>query len=269
MPIVAGLSVASVVVGNLAALVQPHLKRMLAYSSIAQAGYLLCGIVAWETTGVPALVYALVVYSAMTLGAFAYVIVIERELGRDATYADLAGRGWIGEDKTMLHALPALGMAICMLSLAGIPPTAGFFSKFGLFDGVVQSGYGWLAVVGAVGSVISLAYYLRVLVELYMRAPDASRVAAETAHLPAPTNGPTRPAGTRMPVAAALGVVLAAITLLLAFVPERIFDAGCDARSELVTTGSCTQVEAAADSREDAAGGTATAAAAPAPTAAE
>ena len=256
MPIVAALSVTSIVVGNLAALVQPHLKRMLAYSSIAQAGYLLCGIVAWETTGVPALVYALVVYSAMTLGAFAYVIVLERELGRDATFADLAGRGWIGEDKTMLHALPALGLTICMLSLAGIPPTAGFFSKFGLFDGVVQSGYGWLAVVGALGSVISLGYYLRVLVELYMRAPDASRVAAETVDLPAPTNGPTRPAGTRMPVAAALGVVLAAIVLLLAFLPERIFDAGCDARGELVPTGSCTQVEAAAGTRADVGTGT-------------
>ncbi|MCW2921386.1 MAG: proton-translocating NADH-quinone oxidoreductase, chain [Thermoleophilia bacterium] len=260
MPIVAALSVASIVVGNLAALVQPHLKRMLAYSSIAQAGYLLCGIVAWENTGVPALVYALVVYSAMTLGAFAYVVVLEREIGRDATFADLAGRGWIGEDKTMLQALPALGVSICMLSLAGIPPTAGFFSKFGLFDGVVQSGYGWLAVVGAVGSVISLGYYLRVLVELYMRAPDAARIAAEAADLPAPTTGPTRPAGTRMPVAAALGVALAAITLLLAFLPERIFDAGCDARGELVSTGSCTQVEAAGDAADSPASTTAAAA---------
>ncbi len=256
VPIVAALSVASIVVGNLAALVQPHLKRMLAYSSIAQAGYLLCGIVAWDTTGVPALVYALVVYSAMTLGAFAYVVVLERELGRDATFADLAGRGWIGADKTMLHALPALGLAICMLSLAGIPPTAGFFSKFGLFDGVVQSGYGWLAVVGAVGSVISLGYYLRALVELYMRQPDAARVAAETVDLPAPTNGPSRPAGTRMPLSAALGVALAAITLLLAFLPERIFDAGCDARGELVTGGSCTQVEAAAELRSGVSAGT-------------
>jgi len=257
VPIVAGLSVASIVVGNFAALVQPHLKRMLAYSSIAQAGYLLMGIVAWETTGISALVYALVVYAAMTLGAFAYVIVLERALGRDATFADLAGRGWIASDQTMLNALPAFGVTICMLSLAGIPPTAGFFSKFGLFDGVVQSGYAWLAVVGALGSVVSLGYYLRVIVELHMRRPDEARIASDTANLPAPpVGGAVRPAGTRMPVAAALGVVLAAVTLLLAFMPERVFQAGCDARGELVT-GACTQVEAAPAAPEPATAGAA------------
>jgi NADH-quinone oxidoreductase subunit N len=244
MPIVAALAVASIVVGNFGALVQPHLKRMLAYSSIAQAGYLLCAIVGWNYTGIPALVYALAVYAAMTLGAFTYVIVLERALGRDATFADLAGRGWIAADQSVLSALPAAGMAICMLSLAGIPPTAGFFSKFGLFEATVEAHYSWLAVVGAVGSVVSLGYYLRVLVELYMRAPDAERIASETAHLPAESTGPTRPAGTRMPVSATLGVALALLVLLLAFLPRQLFDAGCKVRGELITGGTCTQVGA-------------------------
>jgi NADH-quinone oxidoreductase subunit N len=247
MPVVAGLGALSIAWGNVAALVQGHLKRMLAYSSIAQAGYLTCGIVGWETSGIAALVYALVVYAAMTLGAFAYVVVLERDLGREATWADLAGRGWIGEDRSLVHALPALGMAVCMLSLAGIPPTAGFFGKLGLFQAAVDAGYGWLAVVGALGSVVSLAYYLRALVELYMRSPDAARASEEAASLPAPTTGPTRPAGTRMPAVAALGVVLAAVVLLLAFLPNRVFDAGCDARDALLATGECvTTVDAAA-----------------------
>ncbi|MCW2928068.1 MAG: proton-translocating NADH-quinone oxidoreductase, chain [Thermoleophilia bacterium] len=253
MPAVAGLAVASIVVGNLGALVQPHLKRMLAYSSIAQAGYLLCGIVGWESTGVPALVYALVVYAAMTLGAFAYVLVVERELGRDATFADLAGRGWISEEQSLLRALPALGFTICALSLAGIPPTAGFFSKFGLFDATYEAGYGWLAVVGALGSVISLGFYLRPAVELYMRPADAERVAAETASLPAPSQAdnfePVK-VGTKMPVVALIGVGLAVLVMLLAYMPQRVFDAGCDARGELVG-GACTQVEAA-DAKGDA-----------------
>ena len=244
VPIVACLSVASIVIGNLGALVQPHLKRMLAYSSIAQAGYLLCGIVAWDTTGLPALVYALVVYATMTLGAFAYVMVLERALGRDATFADLAGRGWIAADQSIYFVLPGLSFAICALSLAGIPPTAGFFSKFGLFEGAYESGYAWLAVVGAIGSVISLGYYLRVLVELYMRSPEKARIDEDTVNLPAQSTGEVRPAGTRLPITSALAIGLAVLTLLLAFVPARVFEAGCDVRGALLIGGSCTQVEA-------------------------
>ncbi len=250
MPVVAALSVASVVVGNVGALAQSHLKRMLAYSSVAQAGYLLCGIVAWEASGISALVYALIVYTAMTLGAFTYVVVLERELGREATFADLSGRGWIDEDQSLLHALPAFGMVVCMLALAGIPPTAGFFSKFGLFDGVVEVGYGWLAVVGALGSVISLAYYLRVVVELYMRPRDEARISTEAQTLPAPGTGPLRPAGTRMPIAATVGVLLAIAVLVLAFLPGRVFDAGCSARGELVA-GECTAATAATNASDE------------------
>ncbi|MCZ4496534.1 MAG: proton-translocating NADH-quinone oxidoreductase, chain, partial [Thermoleophilia bacterium] len=248
VPIVAGLAVASIVIGNAGALGQLHLKRMLAYSSIAQAGYLLCGIVGWDTTGIPALVYALIVYTAMTLGAFAYVVVLEREIGRDATFADLAGRGWASEGRSIGHALPAFGLVVCSLSLAGIPPTAGFFSKFGLFDGAVESGYAWLAVVGALGSVVSLGYYLRVIVELYMREPNAARAAAAAVNLPAASTGDHRwSAGTQLPVVSGLAVALAGATLLLAFVPNKVFELGCDVKANLAQRGDdCTNVDAAA-----------------------
>ncbi|MEO6866510.1 MAG: NADH-quinone oxidoreductase subunit N [Gaiellales bacterium] len=248
VPIIAALSVISMIVGNFGALVQSHLKRMLAYSSIAQAGYLLAGIVAWDTSGVPALVYALFVYTAMTLGAFVYVVVLEREIGREATYADLAGRGWLTDQERLTQALPGIGLTICALSLAGIPPTAGFFSKFGLFGAAVESGYAWLAVVGVLTSVVSLGYYLRIIIELYARTPDAVRIADEAATLPAPAVGVLQPVGIRMPVSATLGVALAAAVLLLAFVPQRVFDAGCDVRSGLLMGGSCTQVDARAGS---------------------
>ena len=116
----------------------------------------------------------------------------------------------------------------------------------------MESGYGWLAVVGALGSVVSLGYYLRVVVELYMRPADDARAAEAAETLPAPTAGPTRAAGTRMPLAAALGVALAGITLLLAFVPQPVFEAGCDARNELVVGGERAQVAAADDGAAEA-----------------
>ncbi|MCW2973645.1 MAG: proton-translocating NADH-quinone oxidoreductase, chain [Thermoleophilia bacterium] len=283
VPVVAGIAVTSIVVGNVGALIQTHLKRLLGYSSIAQAGYLLVGLVGWEGSGIPALVYALIVYSAMTLGAFAYVLVLERDLGRDATLADLAGRGWIPEGRSVLVALPAFGMALCALSLAGIPPTAGFFSKFALFGAAVDHGYAWLAFVAVLGSVVSLAYYLRILVELYMHQPDEARAEAFAASLPAPsvaidesgdprdevmTGEPSHPVPAtpvrtpgRAPVIALVGVLLAAATLVLAFVPEPVLDLGCDAKMALLDVGSsCTDHQAAEET-----GGSSTDAAAASP----
>lgn len=271
VPVVAGIATTSIVVGNVGALTQTHLKRLLGYSSIAQAGYLLVGLVGWQGSGIPALVYALIVYSAMTLGAFAYVLVLERDLGRDATLADLAGRGWIPESGSILAALPAFGMAICALSLAGIPPTAGFFSKFGLFSAAVEHHYAWLALVAVLGSVVSLAYYLRILVELYMHAPDEARAAAFAASLPAPAvpvdaagdplddvltgepshhlpAAPVLTPGRRAPVIATVGLLLAAATLVLAFVPKPVFNVGCDAKNALFDAGtSCTDHQQASE----------------------
>ena len=216
-PLIAGIAAVSIIVGNLGALVQHHVKRMLAYSSVAFAGYLLCAVVGWEGTGVPALVYALCCYAAMTLGAFALVHRRERQLGRPVTYGDFAGVGWGEGSLGPGHALPGIALVIIMLSLAGIPPTGGFFAKFGLFDAALGAGYEWLAFVGVLGSVISLAYYLRVPVAMYMQSPIEGQ--------PAPLDH------ARIP--ATIGVVLGIATLALAFAPGPFLEAGCDARTSL------------------------------------
>jgi NADH-quinone oxidoreductase subunit N len=155
------LAVLTMTVGNVTAVLQRSVKRMLAYSSIAHAGYALIGIVAATKEGGAALLFYLVTYVFMTLGAFAVLIALGR---RGEPNEDLAG--WAG----MGFRHPALGlsMAVFMLSLAGIPPTAGFAGKFYLFSAAVDAGYVGLAVIGVLNSVISVYYYLGVLVPMYM-----------------------------------------------------------------------------------------------------
>lgn len=154
--LLAVLAVASIVVGNLAALVQTSMVRMLAYSSIAQAGYLLIGVATGTLQGAEALIYYLLAYGVMTMAAFAVVIIREREVEEGDSIASLTGYG---------RARPVLGvvLTLSMLSLAGFPPLSGFVGKFMLFGSAVESDMAWLAVVGAVGSVVSLGYYLRVV----------------------------------------------------------------------------------------------------------
>jgi NADH-quinone oxidoreductase subunit N len=162
---IAAVAVASIAVGNLAALVQRNLKRLLAYSSIAQAGYLLIGVAAGGVRGAEATIYYLLAYLAMTLAAFAVIVIREGEVEDGDRIDSLVGYG---------RARPALGivMAIAMLSLAGFPPLSGFVGKFLLFGSAVEADLAWLAVVGAVGSIVSLAYYLRVVAVMWMTAPD-------------------------------------------------------------------------------------------------
>jgi NADH-quinone oxidoreductase subunit N len=164
-PAVATLAVVTIVVGNVGAIGQSSLKRMLAYSSVAQAGYMLAGVVVTTQLGIRAVVFYLAVYMLMNLAAFAVVIARERETG-------------LGDDITSLYGLgadrPALAwpMTIAMLSLAGFPATAGFFGKVYLIGAAVDNGYGWLGVAIVLGSAISLAYYLRVVAAVWMRSPD-------------------------------------------------------------------------------------------------
>lgn len=150
------LAAFSMTYGNLAALVQTNVVRLLAYSSIAQAGYFLLGVVAMDRgeLAVQSLVLFSIAYAAMNLGAFA----VTRETGRDLDAFSGLGRTRLGM---------GIGMAIFLFSLVGIPPFAGFFGKLLLFGAAIDAGYSWLAVVAILNSVLSLAVYLRIVVPMY------------------------------------------------------------------------------------------------------
>jgi NADH-quinone oxidoreductase subunit N len=163
--VIASVAAITVVVGNIAALLQRNMKRLLAYSGIAQAGYLMIGVAAGSIRGSEAVLYYLLAYLAMTIAAFAVVVIREREVEDGDRLEALAGYG---------RARPLLGlvMTVSMLSLAGFPPLSGFVGKFLLFGAAVENDLTWLAVVGAVGSIISLGYYLRVLSVMWFGVPD-------------------------------------------------------------------------------------------------
>ena len=158
------IAVASLAIGNLGALVQRNVKRMLAYSSISHAGFMLIPIAAGNALGGRALLYYLIPYSAMSVASFAVVAARERELGQAVTFDNIAGLGW---------ERPFLGVAmwICMLGFAGLPLTGGFVGKFYAFSAAYDRGWVWLVIVGAVATAVSLYYYLGLVRAMYMRAP--------------------------------------------------------------------------------------------------
>jgi NADH-quinone oxidoreductase subunit N len=160
------LAVLTMVVGNILALVQKDMKRLLAYSAIAHAGYVLVALVAGADLGGIGVLFYLVVYSLTTLGSFGVVALAKSEDDGGTAIENFAGLGW---------SRPWLGlaMAVFMFSLAGIPPTAGFIGKFYIFGAAIQQGHVWLAVIGVMASLVSVYYYLRVVVLMYMR-PAAS-----------------------------------------------------------------------------------------------
>lgn len=156
------LSVLTMTLGNLAAITQSNLKRMLAYSSIAHAGYVLMGVVAGTPRGITAMLIYLFIYAFMQLGAFTVVSMLRR---RDVVGDEL-------KDLTGLYRqnpMAAIAMLLFMLSLGGIPPTAGFMGKFWLFSATIESGYFGLAVIGVLNSAISLYYYVRVVVFMWIK----------------------------------------------------------------------------------------------------
>jgi NADH-quinone oxidoreductase subunit N len=159
---IAVIACASLAIGNLAALVQRNLKRMLAYSSISHAGFMLIAIAADNELGGRALLYYLIPYCAMSIGAFAVVAARERELGQAVTLDNIAGMGW---------ERPMLGVAMWafMLGFAGFPPTGGFLGKFYVFAAAYEHGWTWLVIVGIAATAVSLYYYLGVVRALYMR----------------------------------------------------------------------------------------------------
>ena len=166
--LVAALAAATMTVGNVVALVQTNIKRMLAYSSIAQAGYVLVGVAAASEAGTAAVLFYLLAYTATNLAAFGCVIAVTR----------LTGSEQIADYRGLHHRAPwlALALAFSLLSLAGLPPFAGFFAKLYVFWAAIESGLTWLVLLAVVNSAISLYYYAQVIHDMYMvAAPAESR----------------------------------------------------------------------------------------------
>ena len=164
------LAVLTMTVGNLGALSQRSIKRMLAYSSIAHAGYVLVALTAASEKGVAAALFYLLAYTFMNIGAFAIVILMGRKGEENLDIAGYAGLGF-------RHPGLGLAMGLFMVSLAGLPPTAGFFGKFSIFSAAVESGYVGLTIIGVLNSLVSVYFYLGVVVNMYMTRPtDEQRV---------------------------------------------------------------------------------------------
>ena len=159
------LAVLTMTTGNIIALSQDNIKRMLAYSSIAHAGYALVGFTAHNASGVSGILFYLLSYTFMNIGAFAIIVLIGKKGEPNNNVQDYAGFG-------SKHPVLAMCLSIFLFSLAGIPPTAGFIGKFYLFAGAVQEGYIWLAIIGVLNSAASVYYYLRVMVYMYMKTPE-------------------------------------------------------------------------------------------------
>jgi NADH-quinone oxidoreductase subunit N len=194
------LAIVTMTVGNLAALTQSNLKRMLAYSSIAHAGYLLIGVVAGTPRGVSAMLIYLLVYSFMQLGAFSVIVMMRR---RDIVGDELKDFSGLH----VRHPFAAFAMLLFMLSLGGIPPTAGFMGKLWLFGAAIDAGYVWLAVIGVLNSAVSLYYYVRVVVFMYFKEETI---------------------GSEPTLSPALAFTLAAAvvaTLALGLYPQQLFEA--------------------------------------------
>jgi NADH-quinone oxidoreductase subunit N len=164
-PIFAFLAAITMILGNFVALAQQSLKRMLAYSSIAHAGYAFVALVAHNSLGASGILYYLVAYTLMSLGAFTVLMIVARHEEMHYAFDDYAGLG-------TTHPLLAALMALFMFALAGFPPTAGFAGKFYVFSAAVQAGHYGLALIGVLTSVVSVVYYVRVVMLMYMREPQ-------------------------------------------------------------------------------------------------
>ena len=220
-PALAALAVTTILIGNAGAIVQRSLKRMLAWSGVAQAGYLLAGVVVGTRLGVQSTAFYLAVYLLMNVAAFAVVIARERVSEHGDDIRSLQDLG---------SASPVLAwpMTIAMLSLAGFPATAGFIGKFYLIDASVAGAYTWLGVVIVVGSMISLVYYLRVIAVMWMgrfelELPTARGRAARTVA----GSSPEADAGAQ-PEVVAVAVLAAAATIVFGIWPAPLFELARD-----------------------------------------
>jgi len=202
VPMIKVLAILTMTVANLVALAQTNLKRLLAFSSISHAGYLLIALVC-QQAGISAILFYLTAYGVMTIGAFTVLMAVGRgdaDNERGYTLTDWAGLGW---RRPML----SLAMAFFLFSLAGIPPTGGFFGKYVVFQAAVQSEQWLLAIVGVINAAIGAYYYLRVIVTMYMKDPEIDE-------LP-------------LPVSPAMAIVMTfsvVVVLYLGIAPGRILD---------------------------------------------
>ena len=213
-PALALIAVLTMTVANLTAGQQESVKRMLAYSSIAHAGYLLVGVVAIMRSpqqGIASVMFYLLTYTVSTAGAFGALILCGRRGAEAVSLEDLAGIG-------KRHPAAALPFALFLLSLAGVPPTAGFFGKWFVFRAAMDGGFYWLTIIAFINSVIGAYYYLRVLVFMYMREPAAG----------APVATPMRSGY----VSTAL-LVSAVLVLALGLVPSASLDVAVQAATGL------------------------------------
>jgi NADH-quinone oxidoreductase subunit N len=165
-PFLSIIAVLSMVYGSIVAIVQTDIKRMLAYSSIAHAGYMLIGLAAGTDSGTTGIIYYLTAYSFMNLGAFGIVAYVE---GIEETNLSIENYSGLSNQSPVIAAL----LSLFMFALSGIPPFAGFFGKYYVFISAIENGLTWLAIVGVLSSVISVYFYLRVVVLMYFRKQDA------------------------------------------------------------------------------------------------
>ncbi|AFV03308.1 NADH-ubiquinone oxidoreductase chain N [Dehalobacter sp. UNSWDHB] len=164
--ILAIMAAMTMVIGNIAAIPQTNIKRMLAYSSIAQAGYIITGIIAMSSAGIKAVAFYSMVYVLATIGAFAVVITFSQNTGSE----EIKDFGGLAQRSPFMAAV----LTVCLLSMAGIPPLAGFVGKLYLFSSIVNQGYLWLVILGLVMSMVSVYYYLLVVKAMYMNDPVSS-----------------------------------------------------------------------------------------------
>jgi NADH-quinone oxidoreductase subunit N len=220
-PALAALATVTIVIGNVGAIAQRSLKRLLAWSSVAQAGYLLAGVVVGSQLGLQATVFYLAVYLLMNVAAFAVVVARERvsEHGDD-----LASFENLGQTQPWL----AWPMTIAMLSLAGVPATAGFIGKFYLIDAAVSGDYAWLGIVIVLGAVVSFAYYLRVVAVMWMGGYEVELPTVPPRRVK-PVSGWSPEADLRaQPEVAFIAIAFAVATIVFGLWPDPLFDAARD-----------------------------------------
>ena len=226
-PALAVLATITIVVGNVGALGQSSLKRLMAWSSVAQAGYMLAGVVVATRLGVQATVFYLGVYLMMNMAAFAVIVIRERETGLGDDIASVQG---LGAQRPLL----AMAMTLAMLGLAGIPATAGFIGKFYLIDAAIDGDYAWLGVVIVIGSMISLAYYLRVVAAMWMAEAPVAGTALQTSGRPALAGGSAEADTPRIEVETwFVALVFGAATLFFGILPSPLFNLAVDAGRSL------------------------------------